>query len=49
MILFECKGPWMLKTDSLLFLGNVKYFTAQQIVWCCVEKILSVKNWRLSA
>ena len=26
--LFECKSPWMLKTDSLIFYGNTKYFTA---------------------
>ena len=49
IILFECEGPWMLKTDSLIFKGNVKYFTAQQILWWCVEKTWSVKNWSLSA
>ena len=37
----------MLKTDSLIFYGNVKYFTAQQILWCWIEK-MSVKNWRVS-
>ena len=47
IILLECKGPWMLKINSLMFLGNIKYFTAQQVLWCCVEKI-SVKIWRLS-
>ena len=30
--LFKCKGPWMLKTDSLISYGNIKYFTAQQIL-----------------
>ena len=49
IILFECKGPWMLKTDSLILLGNVKYFSAQQIWWYNVEKIWVVKNRRLSA
>ena len=29
--LFECKGPSMLKNDSLVFWGNIKYFIAQQI------------------
>ena len=38
VILFECKCPSMLKTDSLIFQGYVKYFTAEQILWCCVEK-----------
>ena len=39
IILFECKGSWMLKTDSLIFKGNIKYFTVRQILCCCVEKI----------
>ena len=26
--LFACKGPWVLKTDNLIFYGNIKYFTA---------------------
>ena len=47
--LFECKGPWMLKTDSLIFSGNIKYFTSQQVLWCCLEQIWQVKNRRLSA
>ena len=42
-IWFKCKDLWMLKTDSLIFKGNIKYFTAQQILWCCVEKILVEK------
>ena len=37
--LFDCKDPWMLKTDSLIFQGNLKYFAARQSLWCCVEKI----------
>ena len=49
IILFERKGPWMLKTDSLIFSRNIKYFSAQQIWWCCVEKIWLVKNRILSA
>ena len=29
----------MLKTDSSIFWGNIKYFTEQQILCCSVEKI----------
>ena len=36
IILCECRS---LKTDGLIFQGNAKYFTAQQILWCCIEKI----------
>ena len=43
IILFEYTGPWMLKTGS-----TNKCFTAQQISWCCVEKIWSVKKWGFS-
>ena len=39
VILFECRGPWMLKTDGLIFLGNIKYLSAQQSLWGCVVKI----------
>ena len=28
----------MLKTDSLIFYGYIKYFTAEQILQCCVVK-----------
>ena len=34
--LFECKDPWMIKADSLIFKGNIKYFIAQKFcgtVW----------------
>ena len=39
IILFESKGPWMLKTDGLIFWGNIKYLTQQQILCCSVEKV----------
>ena len=29
----------MLKTDGLIFWGNIKYLTQQQILCCSVEKI----------
>ena len=38
----------MLKTDGLIFLGNIKYLSAQQSLWGCVVKICKVKNQRLS-
>ena len=37
----------MLKTDSLILQGNIKYFTAQQILWCYVEKIWLSKKSRI--
>ena len=37
----------MLKTDIVFFLGNIKYFTEQQILRCCVEKKWSVKKLKI--
>ena len=48
-IFFECNCPSILKTDSLSYQGNTKYLTTSQILWCCVAKLWSVQNWRLSA
>ena len=39
----------MLKTDSVIFYGNIKYLTAQQIFCRSLKKIWLVENQRLSA
>ena len=39
--------PLMLTSDCLIFQGNAKYFTAQQILWYCVEIVCPVTVSRL--
>ena len=38
--LFECKGASMPKTYGLIFQENIKYFTAQQILWYWESRLI---------